>query len=176
MTSALLKDYKNSDIITDEYPGLYARGNIDNIFETKTSLYSLIGFSFYPSSSKKLLAPEDISETSLSDISYWTNKEKMIESVNILDSYALLATSVEVPVKLPFIGRLTASPGYHYLKVAHRLKDSSDEAKEDGIELYERAFFNYILSADDSVVTWSSESLTDQDTYTRLNSFFINLI
>ena len=97
----------------------------------------------------------------------------MIESVNILDSYALLATSVEVPVKLPFIGRLTASPGYHYLKVAHRLKDSSDEAKEDGIELYERAFFNYTLSADDSVVTWSSESLTDQDAYTRLNSFFI---
>ena len=168
-----IKDYKNSDIITDAYPGLYARGNIDNIFETKTSLYSLIGFSFYPSSSKKLLAPEDISETSLSDISYWTNKEEMIESVNILDSYALLATSVEVPVKLPFIGRLTASPGYHYLKVAHRLKDSSDEAKEDGIELYERAFFNYTLSADDSVVTWSSESLTDQDAYTRLNSFFI---
>ena len=168
-----LKDYKNSDIITDEYPGLYARGNIDNIFETKTSLYSLIGFSFYPSSYKKLLAPEDISETPLSDISYWTNKEEKIESVNILDSYALLATSVEVPVRLPFIGRLTASPGYHYLKVAHRLKDSSDEAKEDGIELYERAFFNYTLSSDDSVVTWSSESFTDQNTYTRLNSFFI---
>ena len=32
---------------------------------------------------------------------------------------------------------------------------------------------NYTLSADDSVATWSSESLTDQDTYTRLNSFFI---
>ena len=77
-----------------------------------------------------------------------------------------------MPVKLPFIGRLTASPGYHYLKVAHRLKDSSDMAKEDGIELYERAF-NYTLSADDSVATWSSESLTDQDTGTRLNSFFI---
>ena len=73
-------------------------------------------------------------------------EEEKIESVNILDSYALLATSVEVPVKLPFIGRLTASPGYHYLKVAHRLKDSSDEAKEDGIDLYERAFFNYNLS------------------------------
>ena len=56
-----------------------------------------------------------------------------------------------MPVKLPFIGRLTASPGYHYLKVAHRLKDSSDEAKKDGIEMYERAFFNYTLSSDDSL-------------------------
>ena len=166
-------DYKNSDIITDEYPGLYARGNIDNIFETKTSLYSLIGFSFYPSSDKKLLIPEDISETPLSDTSYWTNREENIESVNILDSYALLATSVEVPVRLPFIGRLTASPGYHYLKVAHRLKDSSDEAKKDGIKMYERAFFDHTLSSDDSLVTWSSESFTDQNTYTRLNSFFI---
>ena len=168
-----MNDYKNIDIISDEYIGLYARGNIDNIFETKTSLYSLIGFSFYPSSSKKLVTPQDISETSLSDISYWTNKEEKIESINILDSYALLATSVEVPVKLPSIGRLTASPGYHYLKVAHRLKDSSDEAEEDGIEMYERAFFNYTLSSDDSLVTWSSEPLTDQDTFTRLNSFFI---
>ena len=166
-------DYKNSDIITDEYPGLYARGNIDNIFETKTSLYSLIGFSFYPSSDKKLLIPEDISETPLSDTSYWTNREENIESVNILDSYALLATSVEVPVRLPFIGRLTASPGYHYLKVAHRLKDSSDEAKKDGIEMYERAFFDHTLSSDDSLVIWSSEPFTDQNTYTRLNSFFI---
>ena len=78
-----------------------------------------------------------------------------------------------MPVKLPFIGRLTASPGFHYLKVAHRLKDSSDEAKKDGIEMYERAFFNYTLSSDDSLVTWSSESFTDQDSYTRLNSFFI---
>ena len=44
------------------------------------------------------------------------------ENVNILDSYALVASTVQVPIKFSFIGRLSASPGFHYVKIAHRLK------------------------------------------------------
>ena len=36
------------DILSDEYLGLYARGNIENLFSTKTDFHGLIGFTFYP--------------------------------------------------------------------------------------------------------------------------------
>ena len=69
-----------------------------------------------------------------------------------------MATTVQVPIKVSFIGRLTAAPGFHYMKVAHRLKAIT------GQELYERAYF------DDNEGT---ELNDDGNSFTRLNSFYI---
>jgi hypothetical protein len=91
-----------------------------------------------------------------------------------LDSYALMATTVQVPIKLSFIGRLTAAPGFHYMKVAHRLKDTRSEAKETNQKLYERTFYNQILIEEDSTTSWSQDALNDEgNSFTRLNSFYI---
>ena len=76
----------------------------------------------------------------------------------------MMATTVQVPIKVSFIGRLTAAPGFHYMKVAHRLKDTRKQAITDGQELYERAYF------DDNEVT---EFNDDGNSFTRLNSFYI---
>ena len=141
--------YNNKiSVLSDEYGGLYARGNIENLFSTKADFHGLIGFTFYPSSSgKKLLSPADLE----SDSTKTTN-------LNILDSYALMATTVQVPIKASFIGRLSAAPGFHYMKVAHRLKAKT------GQELYERAYF------DDNE---GPELNDDGNSFTRLNSFYI---
>jgi len=142
---------KNS-VLSDEYGGLYARGNIENLFSTKADFHGLIGFTFYPSSSgKKLLSPADLESDSTTNL-------------NILDSYALMATTVQVPIKASFIGRLSAAPGFHYMKVAHRLKDTRKQAITDGQELYERAYF------DDNEGT---ELNDDKNSFTRLSSFYI---
>ena len=136
---------KNS-VLSDEYGGLYARGNIENLFSTKADFHGLIGFTFYPSvSGKKLLSPADLESDSTTNL-------------NILDSYALMATTVQVPIKASFIGRLSAAPGFHYMKVAHRLKAIT------GQELYERAYF------DDNEGT---ELNDDKNSFTRLSSFYI---
>ena len=141
-------DNKNS-VLSDEYGGLYARGNIENLFSTKADFHGLIGFTFYPSSSgKKLLSPADLESDSTTTTT----------NLNILDSYALMATTVQVPIKASFIGRLSAAPGFHYMKVAHRLKAIT------GQELYERAYF------DDNE---STELNDDGNSFTRLNSFYI---
>ena len=144
---------KNS-VLSDEYGGLYARGNIENLFSTKADFHGLIGFTFYPSSSgKKLLSPADLESDSTTSTT----------NLNILDSYALMATTVQVPIKVSFIGRLTAAPGFHYMKVAHRLKDTRKQAIT-GQELYERAYF------DDNEVTELNDG---GNSFTRLNSFYI---
>ena len=159
--------YDNVDVVSSDYLGLYARGNIDNLFGTKTSLHGLIGFSFYPPSSGEMLNSLDSLSSSFTDAQEILNNT---ENINILDSYALAATTVEVPVKLPSVGRITAAPGFHYLKIAHRLKDTRQEAKDNNQELYDRTFFNQTLSADG----WSEEQLNDEgDPFTRLSSFYI---
>ena len=158
--------YDNVDVVSSDYLGLFARGNIDNLFGTKTSLHGLIGFSFYPPSSGEMLY-------SLDSLSSFADAQEILdktENINILDSYALAATTVEVPVKLPSVGRITAAPGFHYLKIAHRLKDTRQEAIDNNQELYDRTFFNQTLSADG----WSEEQLNDEgDPFTRLSSFYI---
>ena len=144
-----------SSVLSDEYGGLYARGNIENLFSTKADFHGLIGFTFYPSSSgKKLLSLAALESDSTTTTT----------NLNILDSYALMATTVQVPIKASFIGRLTAAPGFHYMKVAHRLKDTRKQAITDGQELYERAYF------DDNEDT---EDNDDGNSFTRLNSFYI---
>ena len=96
------------------------------------------------------------------------------ENINILDSYALAATTVEVPVRLPSVGRITAAPGFHYLKIAHRLKDSREEAVDKNQELYDRTFFNQTLVEGDSLRLWNQEPLNDEgNSFTRLSSFYI---
>ena len=158
--------YDDVDVVSSDYLGLFARGNIDNLFGTRTSLHGLIGFSFYPSSSGEMLY-------SLDSLSSFADAQEILdktENINILDSYALAATTVEVPVKLPSVGRITAAPGFHYLKIAHRLKDTRQEAIDNNQELYDRTFFNQTLSADG----WSEEQLNDEgDPFTRLSSFYI---
>ena len=84
---------------------------------------------------------------SLDSLSSFADAQEILdktENINILDSYALAATTVEVPVKLPSVGRITAAPGFHYLKIAHRLKDTRQEAIDNNQELYDRTFFNQI--------------------------------
>ena len=144
-----------SSVLSDEYGGLYARGNIENLFSTKADFHGLIGFTFYPSSSgKKLLSLAALE----SDSTKWKTIADSTTNLNILDSYALMATTVQVPIKASFIGRLSAAPGFHYMKVAHRLKAIT------GQELYERAYF------DDNE---STELNDDGNSFTRLNSFYI---
>ena len=160
-------EYKDIDVMTSDYLGLFARGNIDNLFSTKASLYGLVGFSFYPSSSgNKLDSLIDIPDAQ-NDIVEET------KNINILDSYALVGTTVEVPLSLPTVGRLTASPGFHYLKVAHRLKDNRDEALDNNQQLYERTFYDQKFS-NDSLNIYTQKSLNDEgNSFTRLTSFYI---
>ncbi len=159
--------YDNIDVVNSDYLGLYARGNIDNLFGTRTSLHGLIGFSFYPPSSGEMLSSLDSLSSSFTDAQEILNKT---ENINILDSYALAATTVEIPVKLPSVGRITASPGFHYLKIAHRLKDSRQEAIDRNQDLYDRTFYNQALNSG----VWSEELLNDEgDPFTRLSSFYI---
>ena len=172
--AAIGDEYNKSSVLSDEYGGLYARGNIENLFSTKADFHGLIGFTFYPSSGEKLESLSSISNVSATDSEYWTDVKDRTENVNILDSYALVATTVEVPAKLSFIGRLTAAPGFHYLKVAHRLKDTRSEAKDNNQKLYERTFYNQILIEEDSTTSWSQDALNDDgNSFTRLNSFYI---
>jgi len=170
--AAIGDGYNKSSVLSDEYGGLYARGNIENLFSTKADFHGLIGFTFFDASSgEKLDSLSSISNVSATDSEYWTDVRDQTENVNILDSYALVATTVEVPAKLSFIGRLTAAPGFHYLKVAHRLRDTRSEAKGT---LYERTFYNQILLEEDSTTSWSQDALNDEgNSFTRLNSFYI---
>ena len=89
-----------------------------------------------------------------------------------------MATTVQVPIKLSFIGRLTAAPGFHYMKVAHRLQDTRTKANDNGQELYERTYFadEYSEISDSSGTTpdFDFQSLNnDGNSFTRLNSFYI---
>ena len=177
-------EYKDLDVPTYEYLGLYAQGNINNLFSTKTNLHALIGFTFYPSSSgNKLTSLIDIADTLVTprtDVSAWDLIDNKTEHVNILDSYALVASTVQVPIKFSFIGRLSASPGFHYVKIAHRLKDSRDEAIKNQ-ELYERSFYGNISTKTgidangDSFEykVFDEPQMKDGESFTRINSFYI---
>tara|TARA_B000000557_G_scaffold43273_1_gene32078 strand:+ start:525 stop:2882 length:2358 start_codon:yes stop_codon:yes gene_type:complete len=173
-------NYNKLDVVSPEYSGLYARGNIDNLFATKSSLHGLIGFTLYPSSSgKKLNTFEELIGLPSDQITKndWDNLKDSTENINILDSYALVATTVNVPIKIPSVGRFSVSPGLHYLKIAHRLKDNRESAIDQ--DFYERTFFDQSASAnmnEDSTLTWtwSNTALNDEgNSYTRLSSFYI---
>ena len=144
-------------------------------------MHALIGFSFYPSSSgNKLNSLNDLSpSTPASDVDTWLEIDEETENINILDSYALVASTVQVPIKFSFIGRLSASPGFHYVKIAHRLKDTRQEAIDNNQELYERTFYGQksFSTALDSggveSVVFDAMPIKDGESYTRMNSFYI---
>ena len=68
----------------------------------------------------------------------------------------MASSTVDVPLKLGPIGRITASPGIHYMKIAHRSKKDDD--------LYERNFYSF---------TDSIKTFTDDKSYSTQNSFYI---
>ena len=111
--------------LSSDYPGLYSKINIENMYSTRTDFHALMGFSFYP---KAIGSP--IENTNFFNTESINDKDRYI---NILDMYALMAATVEVPLQLPFFAKMTATPGLHYLKVAHRIKG------EEG--LYDRTFY-----------------------------------
>ncbi len=163
---------------------------MNEFFSTKANLHALIGYSFYPSSSgNKLNSLSDLSpETPISDISSWNEIDEKAEHVNILDSYALVSSTVQVPIKFSFIGRLSASPGYHFIKIAHRLKDLRESDTNDNKELYERTFFGQ-KSITEGVIGYDGPDSTEiigqfidfedekqinaGESFTRMNSFYI---
>jgi len=149
--------------------GLYARGNIENLFSTNTDFHGLIGFSFYsPSIGNVLASPKDLAL----DSTKWKGISDSTENINILDSYALFGATVQVPVKASFIGRLTATPGIHYVKIVHRLKDNRFNAEDS---MYERLFYDQFHSlGSDSAYTFESEKLNDEnESFTSLSSFYL---
>ena len=111
--------------------------------------------------------------TPITDVSAWELIDDKTEHVNILDSYALVASTVQVPIKFSFIGRLSASPGFHYVKIAHRLKDTRPEAIDNNQELYERSFYGNISTIGDSLVVFNEQEMKGGESYTRMNSFYI---
>jgi len=165
------------DMPKSDYLGLYARGNIENLFSTNTDFHGLIGFSFYPSSSGEILTSPSLL---VSDSTKWSTLPDSIQNINILDSYALFGTTVQVPIRANFIGRFTATPGIHYIKIAHRLKDKRSKAVDSNMELFERSFYNqsYSQEKDSSGTiiseTYLSESLNDDnESFTSLPSFYV---
>ena len=164
--------YNNLDAPSSDYLGLYARGNIQNLFSTKSNLHGLIGFNFYPESSgNKLKNLYDIDNgVDTIDVQGWKDIASKTENINILDSYALIASTVQVPINFSFIGRLSASPGFHYLKIAHRLKDNRPDAIENNKDLYERTFYDLTIGGSDTVNFIQKDLETS---YTRLSSFYI---
>ena len=136
------------EYISPDYLGLYSKVNINNLFSTKSDFHGLMGFSFYPRSTGSLKTDTGFFSTDSID-----DKNRY---VNILDSYAMASSTVDVPLRLGLVGRITASPGIHYMKIAHRSK------KED--LLYERNFY----STADSIKTF-----TDDKSFSTQNSFYI---
>ena len=99
-------DLKDNKLLR-EYLGLYSKVTIDNMFSTGASFHAQMGFSFFPRSS-----------TIASDTTFFSrnNIAPEDEYVNIIDMYALFATTFEAPVKIPGISRVTFTPGLHYMK------------------------------------------------------------
>ena len=143
-----LGDMKNSQYLSSDYLGLYSKINIDNMFSTRTDFHALMGFSFYPKTIGGMVQDTVFFNTD--------TIEQDDRFLNILDMYALMATTVAVPIQLPFFAKMTATPGLHYLKVAHRTRG------EKG--LYERNFF----LSDTNVV-----DIDEGRSFSRYTSFYI---
>ena len=144
-----LGDVKNPKYLSSDYLGLYSKINIDNMFSTRTDFHALMGFSFYPKS---------IGSTVQYPTFFATDSIKLNDQfVNILDMYALIATTVEVPIRLPLFAKINATPGFHYLKVAHRTKG--------GDLLYDRNFFQPKVG--------EITRIDEERSFSRYSSFYI---
>ena len=117
----------NDSKLLRDYLGLYSKVTIDNMFSTGSTFHAQMGFSFFPRSTRIA-----------SDTTFFkkNNIEDDNQYVNIIDMYALFTTTFEAPVKMPSISRVTFTPGLHYIKVAHRIKDRDSK-------LINRTFYGY---------------------------------
>ena len=115
-----------------DYMGLYSKASIDNMFSTRAAFHAQLGFSFYPRSDADVI--DDISDFKKYGIVDSVNKY-----VNILDMYALMATTFELPIAIPYVAKVNASPGISYMKIAHRSLKVDDDKKS----YYERNFYEY---------------------------------
>ena len=115
-----------------DYMGLYSKASIDNMFSTRAAFHAQLGFSFYPRSDADVI--DDISDFKKYGIVDSVNKY-----VNILDMYALMATTFELPIAIPYVAKVNASPGISYMKIAHRSLKVDDNKKS----YYERNFYEY---------------------------------
>ena len=115
-----------------DYMGLYSKASIDNMFSTRAAFHAQLGFSFYPRSDADVI--DDISDFKKYGIVDSVNKY-----VNILDMYALMATTFELPIAIPYVAKVNASPGISYMKIAHR----SLKVDEDKKSYYKRNFYEY---------------------------------
>ena len=115
-----------------DYMGLYSKASIDNMFSTRAAFHAQLGFSFYPRSDADVI--DDISDFKKYGIVDSVNKY-----INILDMYALMATTFELPIAIPYVAKVNASPGISYMKIAHRSLKVDDDKKS----YYERNFYEY---------------------------------
>jgi len=115
-----------------DYMGLYSKASIENMFSTRAAFHAQLGFSFYPRSDANVI--DDISDFNKYGITDSVNKY-----VNILDMYALMATTFELPIAIPYVAKVNASPGISYIKIAHRSLKVDDDKKT----YYKRNFYGY---------------------------------
>jgi hypothetical protein len=121
-----------SNYLGGDYMGLYSKASIENMFSTRASFHAQLGFSFYPKSDANVI--DDISDFKKHGIVDSVNKY-----VNILDMYALMATTFELPIAIPYVAKVNASPGISYIKIAHRSLKVDDDDKI----YYKRNFYGY---------------------------------
>jgi len=115
-----------------DYIGLYSKASIENMFSTRAAFHAQLGFSFYPRSDAEII--DDISDFKKYGIVDSVNKY-----INMIDMYALMATTFELPIVIPYVAKVNASPGISYIKIAHRSLKVDDDKKT----YYERNFYDY---------------------------------
>ena len=115
-----------------DYMGLYSKASIENMFSTRAAFHAQLGFSFYPRSDAEII--DDISDFKKYGIVDSVNKY-----INMIDMYALMATTFELPIVIPYVAKVNASPGISYIKIAHRSLKVDDDKKT----YYERNFYDY---------------------------------
>jgi len=121
-----------SNYLGGDYMGLYSKASIENMFSTRAAFHAQLGFSFYPRSDAEVV-------DEISDFKKYGITDSVNKFVNILDMYALMATTFELPIAIPYVAKVNASPGISYIKIAHRAL----KVDEDKKSYYKRNFYDY---------------------------------